>query len=233
MPSVTQSIRSKLNLLFLGAPGAGKGTYATRLSKKWDIPHVSTGDIIRSEIKRGSTLGNEFKRFSDSGDLVPDDLVVEIVRKRLSEADTFRGYILDGFPRTVYQADKLSGFAAPNLCLNLALPNEYLIMKLAGRRVCTTCGANYNVADIRNGEYDMPPLLPKPDKSSTCQCSDLVQRDDDKEDVVAARLKTYDEVTAPLIEYYREKGLLLTFDVKKGVKDVDLIEQRILETLRK
>eukprot|EP00922_Rhytidocystis_sp_ex-Travisia-forbesii_P003434 GHVS01005008.1.p1 GENE.GHVS01005008.1~~GHVS01005008.1.p1 ORF type:complete len:139 (+),score=19.44 GHVS01005008.1:186-602(+) len=122
-------------LLFLGPPGGGKGTYAAAISHKWAIPHISTGEIIRHEVKSHSKLGQEFSSYSDSGSLVPDELVVEIAKKRLSQSDAQHGYILDGFPRTTSQAESLRHFSDPSLCVNIQLPNEFLIMKLAGRRV--------------------------------------------------------------------------------------------------
>ncbi|CEM39054.1 unnamed protein product [Vitrella brassicaformis CCMP3155] len=219
-------------LVFLGAPGAGKGTYATRLCKAWSIPHISTGDIIRAEIKAGSDLGRQFQSYSNTGALVPDELVVAIAKKRLSASDAQRGYLLDGFPRTVPQAEQLHQFAPPTMCVNIALPDRFLIMKLAGRRVCSQCGANYNIADIREGEYDMPPLLPKPDDCDKCLGKpDLVQRDDDKEEVVKERLDVYKRETAPLIDFYDKQRLLLNFDVYKGVKDLPKLQELIEKEL--
>lgn len=208
-------------LVFLGAPGAGKGTYASRLSARWRIPHISTGDMIRHEIAKDSTLGRRFQQFSDQGKLVPDDLVIEIAKDRLAEPDVSKGFILDGFPRTVEQAVALSTISSPDLCINVRLPDKYLVMKLAGRRVCRTCGRNYNVADIRDGEYDMPPLEPKEDDCEKCHGKpDLYQRQDDKEEVVKARLDTYKRETEPLIQFYGDVGILVNFDVKKGVRDL-------------
>uniref|UniRef100_A0A0G4FBJ1 Adenylate kinase active site lid domain-containing protein n=1 Tax=Chromera velia CCMP2878 TaxID=1169474 RepID=A0A0G4FBJ1_9ALVE len=212
-----------LRMVFLGAPGAGKGTYASRITKLWGVPHISTGDIIRAEIKSGSDLGVQFKSYSDKGALVPDELVVAIAKKRLSQPDVKDGYILDGFPRTVPQAEALQDADAslrPTLCVNICLPEKYLIMKLAGRRVCSVCNDSFNVADIREGEYDMPPLLPSNCKQCEGTGKHLEQRADDTEEVVKNRLQTYLDETAPLIGFYSKMGLLLDFDVKKGVADL-------------
>eukprot|EP00921_Rhytidocystis_pertsovi_P013339 GHVQ01021567.1.p1 GENE.GHVQ01021567.1~~GHVQ01021567.1.p1 ORF type:complete len:230 (+),score=36.92 GHVQ01021567.1:94-783(+) len=223
------SVGGVKRLLFLGAPGAGKGTYASKLCKTWNIPHISTGDIIREEIRSGSTLGNEFMSYSNKGALVPDQLVVDIARKRLSLPDAKVGYILDGFPRNVSQAEALKDISNPTLCVNIGLPDRFLIMKLAGRRVCSDCGKNYNVADIREGMYDMPPLLPKPEDCDKCKGQPkLYQRDDDAEGVVAERLRTYQAETAPLIEFYSNMGILVNFEVTKGIKDLPDITAKIL-----
>eukprot|EP00918_Siedleckia_nematoides_P057226 GHVU01124823.1.p1 GENE.GHVU01124823.1~~GHVU01124823.1.p1 ORF type:complete len:292 (+),score=46.72 GHVU01124823.1:624-1499(+) len=229
------AIQSKpWRLLFLGAPGAGKGTYATRLSRTWQLPHISTGDMIREEIKSKSSLGVRLRSFSDNGALVPDELVVDIARKRLEMPDVQRGFILDGFPRTIFQAEKLAEFAEPHMCLELKLPTPILIEKLSARRVCVHCGTSFNIADINDGEYVMPPLLPK---DGDCPRGpkgnhELVQRDDDLEDVVKERLRTYQRETAPLVDFYRKKGLWKPFDVKKGVADLPRVESTIASFLR-
>lgn len=217
-----------LKLLFFGAPGAGKGTYASRLTKEWGIPHISTGDMIRAEIKSGSELGKKFREYSSSGALVPDDLVVEIARNRLAQSDCTNGWILDGFPRTIAQGRKLEEFAKPSLCVNIFLPDRLLVTKLSGRRVCADCGSNYNVADIREGEYDMPPLNPKEEDCEKCKGHpNLVQREDDTESVVRQRLQTYKDESEPLLEMYKAQEIMLNFAVKKGVKDFPELAKQI------
>lgn len=231
---MAQHFKKPMKLLFLGAPGVGKGTYSSRLSKQWQIPHISTGDMIRAEIKSESQLGKEFKSYSDNGALVPDELVVAIAKNRLTKSDAQQGFILDGFPRTIEQAEQLSEFSDPVLCLNLTIPDELLVTKLSGRRVCTKCGNNYNIADIHYGEYNMPPLLPTAEDIAKCPGCDpakLEQRTDDKEDIVKSRLMHYYKETAPLVEYYKKKGILITFDVKKGVQDLPAIGGAIANEL--
>eukprot|EP00386_Alphamonas_edax_P009902 GDKI01032383.1.p1 GENE.GDKI01032383.1~~GDKI01032383.1.p1 ORF type:complete len:233 (-),score=78.51 GDKI01032383.1:225-923(-) len=222
-----------LRMVFLGAPGVGKGTYATRMSKTWSIPHISTGDIIRAEIKAGSALGKQFQDYSNSGRLVPDELVVEIAKKRLAQPDMQAGYILDGFPRTIPQAEALQKFAVgrPNLCVNLTMPDKYIILKLASRRVCADCNGTFNVADIREGEYDMPPLLPDKTKCPPAGKCTLEQRADDTEEVVTKRLAVYNVETAPLIGFYKQQGILTEFDIKKGVADLPALMQQIVKAI--
>ncbi|KAF8820339.1 adenylate kinase [Cardiosporidium cionae] len=220
------SQRIPLRLVFLGAPGVGKGTYATKLAKTWRVPHISTGDMIREEIKAKSTLGTEFQSYSNAGKLVPDALVIEIAKKRLSQHDCSSGWILDGFPRTIQQAEQLKTFAEPSLCINFFLPDSILVQKLSARRVCVDCGANYNIADIRNEIYDMPPLLPKPSDCDRCKGNpNLYQREDDSEEVVKKRLFVYKDETEHLIKFYSTQGILLNFSVKKGLNDLPEIER--------
>ncbi|KAF8819164.1 adenylate kinase [Cardiosporidium cionae] len=222
-------------LIFLGAPGVGKGSFASKLGKTWQLPHISTGDMIRAEIKAKSKLGTEFESYSNNGKLVPDALVIEIAKNRLSQHDCSNGWILDGFPRTIHQANQLQTFAGPALCVNFFLPDYILLQKLSARRVllffcvyilasflpmksgvitlifevCVDCGANYNVADIRNDIYDMPPLLPKPSDCERCKGNpNLYQREDDTEEVVKRRLLVYKDETEPLIEFYSSKVYL-------------------------
>jgi adenylate kinase len=207
-------------LSILSFAGVGKGTFAARVAKKLAIPAISTGDIIRAEIKAGSDLGKEIKKYSDSGKLVPDGVVVAMVQKRLKEADAQNGYILDGFPRTVEQAQALDKLQKVSRVLNITLPEHVLMAKMLARRVCADCGKGYNVANIKEGDLDMPPLLPKPSDCDKCHGKpNLVIRDDDKEDVVKERMIIYHKQTAPLIDYYGKQGKLSEFHVKKGLDD--------------
>lgn len=193
------------------------------MAKKLSIPAISTGDIIRAEIKAGSSLGKEIKQYSDSGRLVPDSVVVAMVQKRLKEGDAKNGFILDGFPRTVEQAkalDSLGSEAAVSRVVNITLPEHVLMAKMLARRVCGDCGKGYNLANIKEGELDMPPLLPKPSDCSKCHGKpNLVIRDDDKEEIVKERFVIYHKQTAPLIDYYTKQGKLSDFAVKKGLDD--------------
>jgi adenylate kinase len=194
-----------LDIVLLGAPGSGKGTQAERIAPAFDVPHVSTGDILRAAVKRGTPMGLAAKRFMDAGDLVPDDVVIGIIRDRLAEPDTGGGFMLDGFPRTLEQAaaldDMLTGAGrALSLVLQIDVPEEELVQRLAGRRACRHCGRGYNVV------FDPPKV------EGVCDAcgGDLFQRDDDNEDTVRNRLAVYRSQTEPLIGYYRDKGVLAT-----------------------
>jgi len=214
----------KMRLIILGVPGAGKGTQAKILSEKFGIPHVSTGDIFRSNIKNGTPLGIKVKEYLDSGKLVPDSLTCEIAGDRLAQNDCKDGFLLDGFPRTIPQAEYLDETlkemgVSLSAVLNLHVPDEKIIKRLTGRRVCPKCGKSYHLL------YNPP--------ASDNSCSDcgttVIQRDDDKEETVLERLKTYHEQTEPLIRYYFEKGLLIT---AIGQEEIEDTTQAVLEALK-
>ena len=204
-----------MRLIFLGPPGAGKGTQAELLTANLNIPQISTGDIFRNAVKAGTAMGLKAKQYMDKGELVPDDVVVGIVEERLAEPDCANGYILDGFPRTVAQADALEANLAArgekiDKVINFVVPKDVLLARLTGRWVCKNCGATYH-------EEFKPPA-----KKGTCDnCSgELYQRDDDKLEAVTKRLQVYEEQTARLIAYYQEKGILLTIQGNKPVEEV-------------
>lgn len=186
-----------MNIVFLGSPGAGKGTHAQQLMKDMNIPQISTGDMFRRAIREQTPTGMDAKRYMDKGELVPDEVVVAMVKERLAEPDCQNGYILDGFPRTVAQAEALDGIATIDVALNIDVPDEIIINRLSGRRVCAACGGTYHVSMLEG------------DKCPACN-GELYQRDDDKPETIRTRLAVYQEKTAPLISYYREKGLLST-----------------------
>ncbi|NLM47837.1 MAG: adenylate kinase [Epulopiscium sp.] len=204
-----------MRLIMLGAPGAGKGTHALLLSKEYNIPQISTGDILRSHIKNETDLGKKAKKYMDKGLLVPDELVVEIVKKRIQEEDCKEGFILDGFPRTIPQAEALDKALeelaiALDKVVNIDVPDEVIIKRMAGRRVCSNCGASYHIENK------------KPLKENICdECgSELKQREDDKEETVRKRLQVYEEQTKPLIEYYEKRGILLTIEGDGSVEEI-------------
>ena len=204
-----------MNIIFLGPPGAGKGTQAQRICDALNIPQISTGDILRRAIKEQTPTGLKAKSFIDAGKLVPDEVVIDIVKERLAQEDCQNGYILDGFPRTVPQAEALATFADINAVVELDVADEVLVNRLSGRRVCLTCGATYHV-NMLGGE-------------TKCKCgNDLIQRDDDKPETVLSRLTVYHNQTAPLVDYYQAKGLLHKID---GAQDVEAIYNAILGTL--
>lgn len=216
------------NLVFLGAPGVGKGTFAARIAPLLGVPAISTGDIIRAEMAAGSALGQECAAAVRAGALVPDALVSAVVARRLAEPDAARGWILDGYPRTLAQASALEAAVYVSRVVNIALPAHVLTAKLLGRRACGDCGKGYNVAAIHEGELDMPPLLPKPEDCAACKGKPrLVTREDDTPAVVKDRMKVYETQTRPLIDFYKGCGKLQTFDVKKGVADVPRLVQEM------
>lgn len=200
-----------LNLILLGPPGAGKGTQASRIVKKYNIPQISTGDILREAVKNGTALGTQAKSFMDRGALVPDEVVIGIVRDRSVRSDCKKGFILDGFPRTTAQADALYALGIIiDHVIDIRVSKDYLVKRLSGRRVCRSCGAGYHIG-----------FSPSKDNGKCDKCGgELFQRDDDREDVVIKRFETYEAQTAPLIGYYRNSGLLSTIN---GVGDIDAI----------
>jgi adenylate kinase len=208
--------RTIMNMIFLGPPGAGKGTHAQRLMDTLGIPQISTGDMLRRAIKAGTPVGLEAKSYIDTGALVPDDVVIKLVKERLLQEDCRRGYILDGFPRTVQQARILCEIAAIDAVLNLDVPDAEIINRLSGRRVCPKCGGTYHVSML-NGS----------DKCPVCGEA-LVIRKDDIAATVANRLAVYKEQTEPLIQYYAALGLLRTV---KGVGTPDEIYKAVLTAL--
>ncbi len=204
-----------MNLILLGPPGAGKGTQAVKIVEKYKVPHISTGDIFRANIKNGTELGKKAKEYMDKGELVPDDLVCEIATSRLLEDDCKDGFLLDGFPRTVYQAEKLDEFLAKHgkkvdKVLDIAVGKEELMTRLTGRRVCKACGATYHVTNI------------PPKKEGICdKCGgELMQRADDTEETVANRIEVYNSQTMPLVEYYEKAGNIAHIDGAIGLENV-------------
>lgn len=211
-----------MKLVLLGPPGAGKGTQSVVLAKRYNIPHISTGDILRESVKSGAALGLKAKSFMDKGELVPDEIVTGIVAERLKKDDVRRGYILDGFPRTLKQAEDLDASlkmasSGIDMVLYFATSAAVAIERLSGRRVCKSCGFNYHVKNI------------PPKREGVCdKCgSALFQRPDDKEDTVRNRLKVYEEQTKPLIDYYSARGLLKRVSGDMGVDELFKVLSKI------
>lgn len=212
-----------MNLILLGPPGAGKGTQAKMMIERYGIPQISTGDMLRAALKAGTPLGLEAKKFMEKGELVPDEVVIGLVKERLQEGDCAKGFMLDGFPRTVAQAaalDKELGSMAKSIdaVICIDVPNDELMARLTGRRTCKECGAGFHL------KFDPPKVDNVCDKCG----GELYQRDDDNETTVSARLNVYQTQTFPLIDYYQEQGKLRKID---GVGEIKTIFERITKVL--
>ena len=184
-----------MKLIFLGPPGAGKGTQAEKISELYGIAHISTGDMLRSQMREGTPLGAEAKGYIDRGELVPDELIVAMVAERIKEEDCANGFLLDGFPRTVSQAEALNGISDIDMVIDIAVPAERLMERIGGRRMCSGCGAGYHTSSYHK------------DTCEKCGAS-LYIRDDDRPETVKHRITVYERQTKSLIDYYREKGNL-------------------------
>lgn len=212
-----------MKIIMLGAPGAGKGTQAKKIADKYQIPHISTGDIFRANIKEGTELGKKAKTFMDAGKLVPDELTIDLLMDRISRPDCAKGYVLDGFPRTIPQAESLEAALEKrgekiDYAINVEVPDENIIHRMSGRRACLNCGATYHVVHI-----------PTRVEGICDRCgSELVLRDDDKPETVKKRLDVYHEQTQPLIEFYSQRGVLVNVD---GTRDMEVVFADIVEIL--
>ncbi len=206
-----------MKLIFLGPPGAGKGTQAERIAERYEIAHISTGDMLRSEIRNATPLGAAAKAYIDRGELVPDDVIIGMVEKRIQAADCKNGFLLDGFPRTTAQADSLGKLTDIDAVVDIEVPFERLVARICGRRMCPDCGAAYHVS------YHT---------ADTCdRCgAKLYQRDDDREETVQNRLVVYEAKTAPLIAYYEERDTLIKID---GDQAIDSVTDSIVKGLSK
>lgn len=212
-----------MKIIMLGAPGAGKGTQAKKIAAKYAIPHISTGDIFRANIKNNTELGQKAKTYMDKGELVPDELVVDLIMDRFKEADCANGYVLDGFPRTIPQAEALDKALSANgesvdYAINVEVPDENIINRMSGRRACVGCGATYHIQ-----------FNPTKVEGICDACGEkLILRDDDKPETVKNRLSVYHEQTQPLIDYYTNAGILKTVD---GTIDINDVFQTIVDIL--
>ena len=208
-----------MKIIMLGAPGAGKGSQASRIAKEYQLPHISTGDIFRANLKEETELGKRAKSFMDKGELVPDDITIAMLLDRIHKEDCKNGYILDGFPRTIPQAEALKEALAKknekiDLALDVEATDELIIKRMAGRRTCPACGAIYHIV-----------TLPPKTEGICDRCgADLIQRKDDNEETVKNRLKIYHEVTEPLISYYKKEGILEEID---GAEELDKVFEKV------
>ena len=212
-----------MNIIMLGAPGAGKGTQAKKIAAKYDIPHISTGDIFRANIKNGTELGNKAKTYMDQGLLVPDELVVDLVVDRVQQDDCKNGYVLDGFPRTIPQAEALDKALAAlgdkvDYAIDVNVPDENIVNRMGGRRACVGCGATYHLVYAPTKTEGICDVCGK----------ELILRDDDKPETVQKRLNVYHEQTQPLIDYYTTQGVLKTVD---GTRELNEVFQEIVDIL--
>ena len=194
--------------IFLGPPGCGKGTYSKRLSPKLGIPHISTGDLFREHLKNETEIGKQVKDIVAQGKLVPDNITVQLVKERLTQKDCKKGFILDGFPRTIPQAEELHKITDLDVVTNLTIPQEVLVEKTCARRNCKDCGDFYNIVNINRLGVKMPPLNSKIEGKCDKCGGELVRREDDVEEVIKNRLEVHNKETAPLIGFYKKKGLV-------------------------
>lgn len=207
-----------MNIILLGPPGVGKGTIASKLSKKMKVPHIATGDMLRENVAQKTDLGAKAKNYMDKGLLVPDELVIEMIKERLKRKDCKKGFILDGFPRTINQADEISNAARVDKVVNLQASDGIIVKRLSRRRVCSQCSFIYHLDFI------------KPNREGFCdKCSGtLYQREDDKPETVKKRLKVYEKQTEPLIKYYRDKDILVDVDGSGLPEEVfELVDEAI------
>lgn len=212
-----------MKIIMLGAPGVGKGTQAKKIAEKYSIPHISTGDIFRANIKNGTELGKKAKTYMDQGLLVPDELVVDLVVDRVKQDDCSNGYVLDGFPRTIPQAEALDKALAAmgeamDYAINVEVPDENIVRRMSGRRACVDCGATYHIVYAPTNEENI---------CDNCH-GELILREDDKPETVQKRLNVYHEQTQPLIDYYTEKNILVEVD---GTVDIDEVFAAIVNVL--
>jgi len=206
-----------MKIVLLGAPGAGKGTYASRLKKTYNIPHISTGDLLREAVKNNTEQGIEAKKYMDKGQFVPDEIIVDILKERLKQDDTQKGMLLDGFPRTIKQAELLDEITDINKVLKFNLEEDTILRRLGGRIICKGCGEIFHKQNL------------KPKEEGICDhCkNELYQRDDDKDETILERLKIYNEQTSPLVKYYSDKNLLHNIDANTDIShpDCNVIEE--------
>lgn len=211
-----------MKLAFIGPPGSGKGTYAQRVGPKLKIPQISTGDLLRDEVKQGTEIGKQVKAVIDAGDFVSDEIVGDLLKKRLAESDAAQGFILDGYPRNLAQAKALEKITGLDKVVNLVVPEEIVVYRLGGRRTCSKCDTLFNINTLA------------PKKEGICDdCGgELIQRKDDTEEVIKDRLKTYEEQTEPIIDFYRDKGLLVDVECNDAEAPPEIMVEKIIEKIK-
>ena len=206
-----------MKLIFLGPPGAGKGTQAERIAERYGLAHISTGDMLRAEMREGTDLGRAAQGYISRGELVPDDVIIGMVKTRIQQPDCVQGFLFDGFPRTVAQADALSTICEIDRVINIDVPFERLVARISGRRMCPDCGAAYHVSSYAD--------------ANCAKCGGkLYQRDDDKEETVQNRLRVYEAQTQPLIDYYASRNMLSTVN---GDQAIDAVAQQIVQAIER
>lgn len=206
-----------MKLIFLGPPGAGKGTQAERIAERYGLAHISTGDMLRAEMREGTDLGRAAQGYISRGELVPDDVIIGMVKIRIQQPDCVQGFLFDGFPRTVAQADALSTICEIDRVINIDVPFERLVARISGRRMCPDCGAAYHVSSYAD--------------ANCAKCGGkLYQRDDDKEETVQNRLRVYEAQTQPLIDYYASRNMLSTVN---GDQAIDAVAQQIVQAIER
>lgn len=205
--------------IFLGAPGSGKGTYASRISPKLNIPHISTGTLFRKHMKEKTEIGTKIKKLIETGELIPDEITIEILKNRIKQEDCKKGFILDGFPRTTQQAEELTKISDIDIVINLCVPDEIIIKRLSSRTTCKNCGEIFNTTTL------------KPKQKGTCdKCQGkTIRRPDDEPEIIQKRLTLYKEQTAPLIDFYKNKGILQNFSCDNLYSSADEMAQKIIE----
>ncbi len=210
-----------MKLIFLGPPASGKGTYAQRVGPKIGVPQISTGELIREEIKKETEHGKEAKPYVEAGQLIPDNIVIELLQDRIAQPDAEKGFILDGYPRNIVQADALEGMASIDKIINLVVPDEVVIYRLSGRRSCKKCGKIYNVNTL------------PPKQEGVCDdCGgELYHRADDTIEVLKDRLKVYREKTEPLIDYYKKKGIVADIECNQADIPPEIVVEKIMNAL--
>ena len=224
-----------MKLIIFGPPGSGKGTYSSKLKEIFGVEKIATGDIFREEIKKGSKLGKKVEKYVKEGKLVPDEIVIEVVKERIKNLENF---ILDGFPRTVNQAKELLKLTKIDAIIKLNMHEEILVEKMLGRRICSNpkCDGNYNVANIHKVvegiEYYLPALLPKNDMKCDKCGSPLIQREDDKEEIIRQRIKIYEEQTKPVLEFFKKETKIPIIEIWVN-RPVEEIVNRLVEELKK
>ncbi|CAD2101838.1 adenylate kinase [Plasmodium vinckei petteri] len=224
-----------MRIVLFGAPGVGKGTFAEILAEKEKLKHINIGNILRNEIKKKSSIGKEINKIVNNGNLVPDNIITHIIDEEIKKCSinnpkNFKGFILDGFPRNINQSKELIKITNIDLFVNIFSPKYILIKKLLGRRICSTCNNCFNIVDIRDEQFDMPPLLPSKNCNICKGNADLVKRSDDNEETILHRLNSYESSNAQIIDFFKNlKYNFIDFEIKKGVKDFDEFHKSIFK----